>query len=208
MVVDREGDTILHAGQAGQDVRRAARLPKHWPRTIIHSNNLAAQGATVVAAARDSNAADVVAAITARGGRAEATSLDVTDAQAARTAIAAARRHFGQLDVVVNNAGYANVSPIETTDDEDFRAQFETNFWGVYHVSKAAIPVLRDQRGGLVMQISSVGGRVGGSRRRFEPALRTAPRTERFRAATNTDRRRSRPSGAPNNGFHMVLVQI
>ena len=55
------------------------------------------------------------------------------------------------------------MSPIETTDDEDFRAQFETNFWGVYNVSKAAIPVLREQGGGLIIQISSVGGRVGGS---------------------------------------------
>jgi NAD(P)-dependent dehydrogenase (short-subunit alcohol dehydrogenase family) len=96
------------------------------------------------------------------GERIHVIGLDVTDAQAARSAIAEARSHFGRLDVVVNNAGYANVSPIET-DDEDFRAQFETNFWGVYNVSKAAIPVLRDQGGGLVMQISSVGGRVGGS---------------------------------------------
>src|ERR1700685_4264646 len=89
--------------------------------------------------------------------------LDVTDAQAARSAISNARRRFGRLDVIVNNAGYANVSPIETTDDEDFRAQFETNFWGVYHVSKAAIPVLREQGSGVIMQFSSVGGRVGGS---------------------------------------------
>src|SRR5271154_605347 len=89
--------------------------------------------------------------------------LDVTDPAAAASAIAEARSRFGRLDVIVNNAGYANVSPIETTTDEDFRAQFETNFWGVYHVSKAAIPVLREQGGGLVMQISSVGGRVGGS---------------------------------------------
>lgn len=65
--------------------------------------------------------------------------------------------------MIVNNAGYANVSPVETTTDEDFRAQFETNFWGVYNVSKAAIPVLREQGSGLVMQFSSVGGRVGGS---------------------------------------------
>jgi NAD(P)-dependent dehydrogenase (short-subunit alcohol dehydrogenase family) len=57
----------------------------------------------------------------------------------------------------------ASVSPIETTTDEDFRAQFETNFWGVYHVSKAAIPVLREQGGGIIMQVSSMGGRVGGS---------------------------------------------
>ena len=97
------------------------------------------------------------------GDRVHPIALDVTDAAAARSAIAEARDHFGRLDVIVNNAGYANVSPIETTEDEDFRAQFETNFWGVYNVSKAAIPVLRDQSSGLVMQFSSIGGRVGGS---------------------------------------------
>ncbi len=89
--------------------------------------------------------------------------LDVTDPAAVATAVSEARACFGRLDVIVNNAGYANVSPIETTADADFRAQFETNFWGVYHVSKAAIPVLREQGGGLIMQFSSVGGRVGGS---------------------------------------------
>jgi NAD(P)-dependent dehydrogenase (short-subunit alcohol dehydrogenase family) len=89
--------------------------------------------------------------------------LDVTDPAAAASAIAEARGRFGRLDVIVNNAGYANVSPIETTAEADFRAQFETNFWGVYNVSKAAIPVLREQGGGLIMQFSSVGGRVGGS---------------------------------------------
>jgi NAD(P)-dependent dehydrogenase (short-subunit alcohol dehydrogenase family) len=89
--------------------------------------------------------------------------LDVTNVEGCRSAIAEASQHFGRLDVVVNNAGYANVSPIETADDDDVRAQFETNFWGVYNVSKAAIPTLREQRGGIIMQISSVGGRVGGS---------------------------------------------
>jgi NAD(P)-dependent dehydrogenase (short-subunit alcohol dehydrogenase family) len=99
----------------------------------------------------------------AYGDRIEAIALDVTDPAAARSAVAEARERFGRLDVIVNNAGYANVSPIETTDDEDFRAQFETNFWGVYNVSKAAIPVLREQGNGIVMQFSSMGGRVGGS---------------------------------------------
>jgi NAD(P)-dependent dehydrogenase (short-subunit alcohol dehydrogenase family) len=97
------------------------------------------------------------------GDRIHPIALDVTDSAAACSAIAEARDHFGRLDVIVNNAGYANVSPIETTEDQDFRAQFETNFWGVYNVSKAAIPVLREQASGLVMQFSSTGGRVGGS---------------------------------------------
>jgi NAD(P)-dependent dehydrogenase (short-subunit alcohol dehydrogenase family) len=111
-------------------------------------------------ARRPEQLADLVAE---HGDRIHPIALDVTDAQAARSAIAEARERFGRLDVIVNNAGYANVSPIETTEDQDFRAQFETNFWGVYNVSKAAIPVLREQGSGLVVQLSSIGGRVGGS---------------------------------------------
>ena len=89
--------------------------------------------------------------------------LDVTDPEAVRAAVAEARGHFGRIDVVVNNAGYANSAPVETGDDADIREQFETNFWGVYNVTKAMLPVLREQHGGLLMQISSMGGRVGGS---------------------------------------------
>ncbi len=89
--------------------------------------------------------------------------LDVTDPAAVNAAIAVGLETFGRLDVVVNNAGYANVAPIETGEEEDFRAQFETNFFGVYHVSKAVIPQLRVQGGGMIVQFSSVGGRVGGS---------------------------------------------
>jgi NAD(P)-dependent dehydrogenase (short-subunit alcohol dehydrogenase family) len=111
-------------------------------------------------ARRPDQLADLVASY---GDSIHAIALDVTDAAAAASAIGEARDRFGRLDVIVNNAGYANVSPIETTTDEDFRAQFETNFWGVYHVSKAAIPVLREQGSGIIMQFSSMGGRVGGS---------------------------------------------
>jgi len=97
------------------------------------------------------------------GDRVLPLALDVTDEAAVRDAVSAAAERFGRLDVVVNNAGYANVAPIETGDEVDFRTQFETNFWGVYNVSKAVIPQLRAQGGGTIVQFSSVGGRVGGS---------------------------------------------
>lgn len=69
----------------------------------------------------------------------------------------------GRIDVVVNNAGYANLAPVETTPEDDFRRQFDTNFWGVYNVSTAALPVLKTQGSGTVVQFSSIGGRVGGT---------------------------------------------
>src|SRR6202045_158022 len=118
-------------------------------------------GDRVAATARRPEQLDDLAA--AYPDRLHALALDVTDAAAGGGAISEARQGFGRLDVIVNNAGYANISAIEAGDDEDFRTQFETNFWGVYNVSKAAIPVLREQGGGLIMQFSSMGGRVGGS---------------------------------------------
>lgn len=94
------------------------------------------------------------------GDRVNAIALDVTDTVAARAAIAAATSAFGRLDVVVNNAGYANVNSVEDMAEDDFRAQFEANFFGVVNVTRAALPVLRAQRDGHFIQLSSIGGRV------------------------------------------------
>jgi NAD(P)-dependent dehydrogenase (short-subunit alcohol dehydrogenase family) len=121
---------------------------------------LAAGDRVVATARRSEQLADL---LDSHGDQLLPLALDVTDPAAASAALTAGIERFGRLDVVVNNAGYANLAPIETGDDDDFRAQFETNFWGLYHVSKAAIPHLRRQGGGLIVQFSSVGGRVGAS---------------------------------------------
>ena len=118
-------------------------------------------GDQVVATARRP---DQLAELVARHGQRIRTAvLDVTDPAAARAAVAAAVAAFGRLDVVVNNAGYANSGPIEEMSEKDFRDQFEANFFGVVNVTRAALPVLREQRSGTFVQFSSVGGRVGGT---------------------------------------------
>lgn len=87
--------------------------------------------------------------------------LDVNRYEQAEAAVKAAFEAFGRLDVLVNNAGYGNVSSIEETSMEDFRAQVETNLWGVINVTKAALPKLREQGHGHIIQFSSIGGRTG-----------------------------------------------
>jgi NAD(P)-dependent dehydrogenase (short-subunit alcohol dehydrogenase family) len=97
------------------------------------------------------------------GDRARAVALDVTDEAAAHHAVETAVATFGSLDVVVNNAGYANSAAVEETSIEEFRTQIDANLFGVINVTKAALPILHEQGQGLFVQVSSVGGRVGGT---------------------------------------------
>jgi NAD(P)-dependent dehydrogenase (short-subunit alcohol dehydrogenase family) len=118
-----------------------------------------AAGHQLVATAR--NPAQLTDLAERYGDQVRTLALDVTDPLAARDAIEAAVEAFGRLDVLVNNAGYGNIGSIEDTRLEDIREQIETNLFGVIHVTKAAIPVLRKQGSGHIIQVSSIGGRVG-----------------------------------------------
>jgi NAD(P)-dependent dehydrogenase (short-subunit alcohol dehydrogenase family) len=115
-------------------------------------------GHQLVAGARDPRDLDDIVAT--HPDRIRAVPLDVTDPDAANAAVRLALDSFGRLDVVVNNAGYANLVSVEDTTLEDFRAQIETNLFGVVNVTKAALPVLRAQGDGHIVQVSSVGGRL------------------------------------------------
>ncbi|RKN34042.1 oxidoreductase [Micromonospora musae] len=119
---------------------------------------LAAGGRLLATARRPEQLDDLVEKY---GERIRTVALDVTDSTAARAAVATAVDAFGRLDVLVNNAGYADVASIEDMPEEEFRAQIEANFFGVVNVSRAALPVMREQGAGHIIQISSVGGRVG-----------------------------------------------
>jgi NAD(P)-dependent dehydrogenase (short-subunit alcohol dehydrogenase family) len=86
--------------------------------------------------------------------------LDVNRPQDAQAAIAAAVQHFGQLDVLINNAGYSVVGAAEETPEHELRGLMDTNFFGAVAVTKAALPVLRKQRSGSIVNISSLGGQL------------------------------------------------
>jgi NAD(P)-dependent dehydrogenase (short-subunit alcohol dehydrogenase family) len=91
-----------------------------------------------------------------------ATKLDVTEPADAEAAVAAAVDRFGRIDVLVNNAGNFNAGFFEELTPEEFRAQIETTLFGPVNVTRAALPIMRAQRSGLVVTISSTAGIVGG----------------------------------------------
>jgi NAD(P)-dependent dehydrogenase (short-subunit alcohol dehydrogenase family) len=114
-----------------------------------------AAGHQVVAGVRDLHALDDLTS-----AELVPAALDVTDPDAARAAVRTAVERFGRLDVLVNNAGYANLASIEDVDPADFRAQVETNLFGVVTLSQEAVHVMREQGSGHIVQVSSVGGRM------------------------------------------------
>jgi NAD(P)-dependent dehydrogenase (short-subunit alcohol dehydrogenase family) len=118
-----------------------------------------AGGDLLVATARDP--ASLADLLTRHPQQVRVATLDVTDSAAARAAVQVAIDAFGRLDVLVNNAGYGQVAPFEQLDEDEFRSQIDTNLYGVVNVTRAAVPFMRKQRSGHIIQVSSVGGRMG-----------------------------------------------
>jgi NAD(P)-dependent dehydrogenase (short-subunit alcohol dehydrogenase family) len=114
------------------------------------------RGDTVAATARDPQTLDDLVA--RFGDTVLPIRLDVTDRDAVFAAVARAHEHFGGLDVVVNNAGYGQFGMVEEVSEAEARAQFDTNVFGALFVTQAALPYLRAQGSGHVLQVSSIGG--------------------------------------------------
>jgi NAD(P)-dependent dehydrogenase (short-subunit alcohol dehydrogenase family) len=117
-----------------------------------------AQGHNVVATARQVSTLQTLADSTP--DRVIAIPLDVTRPDDAAAAIIAAVARFGRIDVLINNAGYGVVGAFEETSDVELHALMETNFFGAMHVTRAALPSLRAQRSGAIVNISSLGGQL------------------------------------------------
>lgn len=118
-----------------------------------------AAGDTVVATGRNLEQLQKVYA--AYGDRVLPLVLDVGDEMKAIAAVDVAVARFGRIDVLVNNAGYGQLGLFEEIDHAAIERQFATNVYGTYHVTRAALPAMRRQRSGHIMNLSSIGGLVG-----------------------------------------------
>ncbi len=114
------------------------------------------RGDNVAATARDTSTLDDLGA--KYGEALLPLQLDVTDRDADLAAVRRAHDHFGRLDVIVNNAGYGQFGMVEELSEADIRQQLETNLFGALWITQAALPFLRAQGSGHILQVSSIGG--------------------------------------------------
>ena len=114
------------------------------------------RGDQVAATARKPETLDAL--VDKYGDNVLALKLDVTDRDADRAAVKQAADHFGRLDVVINNAGYGHFGMVEELTEDELRGQLETNLFGAVWVTQAALPIMREQGSGHIIQVSSIGG--------------------------------------------------
>ena len=112
----------------------------------------------VVASRKTDDVADIV---TDYPDTSIAVKLDVTNSDEIKSSVEEAIKKFGQIDVLVNNAGIGYFGAIEESEDDEVRRMFEINFWGLANMTKAVLPLMRKQRSGNIVNIASIGGLVG-----------------------------------------------
>jgi NAD(P)-dependent dehydrogenase (short-subunit alcohol dehydrogenase family) len=124
------------------------------------TESVLANGDKVVATARDTT--QLKELLTKYPDQLYPVQLDVTDKEQIAQAVSLAVEHFGRIDVLVNNAGFGITGATEAFTAQQVRSQLETNLYAPIEITRAVLPYMRKQRSGRILQISSVGGRVGG----------------------------------------------
>ncbi len=125
---------------------------KIWAKALLK------RGDKVAATARNLN--DLNDLVETYGDAVLPIQLDVNDREASFTAVNKVKEHFGRIDVLINNAGFGLFGAIEETTEQQARAQMETNFFGLLWVTQAIVPIMREQQGGHIIQVSSFLGLV------------------------------------------------
>jgi len=128
---------------------------------LVMAREFAREGARVAICARD--AAELGRAradLVRRGAEVFAVPCDVTDKEQVHEMVQAVRDHFGQIDVLVNNAGVIQVGPMEVMTLEDYEESMRTHFWGPLYTTLAVLPEMRRRRDGRIVNISSIGGKI------------------------------------------------
>lgn len=125
------------------------------------AREFARHGCDLVICARDPVELEIAKAdLEGRGARVLALTCDVTCRPEVEALVERAAERFGRVDVLVNNAGVIQVGPFETMTVRDFERAMAVNFWGTVHATLAVLPLMRAQRGGRIVNITSIGGRV------------------------------------------------
>ena len=129
---------------------------------LVLAKHLAAEGARVAISGRDPEALERArSALEAIGAEVFALPVDVADREAVATMVQQVVGRFGPIDVLVNNAGVIQVGPAETMTLRDYEEAMAVNFWGVVHPTLVILPAMRERRRGRIVNITSIGGRLG-----------------------------------------------
>ncbi|MFL6308587.1 MAG: SDR family oxidoreductase [Nitrososphaeraceae archaeon] len=146
--MQRESVAVVTGSSSGNGFETSLLLAKNGFYTYATMRNLEKSARIKEVAKKDSLPIEVL-------------QLDVTDDKSVTDAIDVISNRQGRIDVLVNNAGYEQHGPVEELSMEEIKTQFETNFFGAVRVMKAVLPMMRKQRSGTIVNVSSIGGKIG-----------------------------------------------